>query len=35
VIVSGSQNDDGSYTARSIQSLRGMQVTGSDQTQGR
>ena len=35
VMVSGSKNDDGSYTARSIQSLRGMQVTGSDQTQGR
>ena len=32
VIVSGTKNDDGSYTARSIQSVRGMQ---SDQSQGR
>jgi hypothetical protein len=29
VVVSGSQNDDGSVTARSIQSLRGFQVPQS------
>lgn len=31
VIVSGTKNDDGSYTARSIQSVRGMQAPGSGQ----
>jgi hypothetical protein len=31
VIVSGTKNDDGSYTARSIQSVRGMQSTGPGQ----
>ena len=31
VIVSGSKNEDGSYTARSIQSVRGMQITESSQ----
>ncbi len=31
VIVSGTKNDDGSYTARSIQSVRGMQVLESSQ----
>jgi hypothetical protein len=35
VMVSGSKNDDGSYTARSIQSVRGMQFTESSQPQGR
>jgi len=35
VVVSGSQNDDGSYTARSIQSARGMPLTESSQPQGR
>jgi hypothetical protein len=31
VMVSGSKNDDGSYTARSIQSLRGRALTPSGQ----
>jgi len=31
VMVSGSKNEDGSYTARSIQSVRGMQISGSGQ----
>lgn len=31
VIVSGSENEDGSYTARSIQSVRGMQQFESSQ----
>jgi hypothetical protein len=35
IVVAGTQNDDGSYTARSIQSLRAIPVTGSDSTQGR
>lgn len=35
VMVSGSKNEDGSYTARSIQSLRGMQFEQLNQPQGR
>ena len=31
VVVSGSRNDDGSITARSIQSMRGFQSPSSDQ----
>jgi hypothetical protein len=31
VIVSGSRNDDGSYTARSIRSMQGMQFQPSEQ----
>jgi hypothetical protein len=31
VVVSGSRNDDGSYTARSIRSMQGMQVQPTEQ----
>jgi hypothetical protein len=31
VVVSGSRNDDGSYTARSIRSMQGMQFQPSEQ----
>jgi hypothetical protein len=35
IIISGSKNDDGSYNARSIQSLRAVPSQQSDQSQGR
>jgi len=35
LIVVGTQNEDGSYSARSIQSLRAAPLTGTDSGQGR